>query len=176
MSNSEIVYEWQGPPHLKLSRRIMQLPSGFEYLGHELQANPGRDGAVVVGERRNALLFVEHYRPLVDATLLELPRGFGDEADPDIAYTAAREFREETGLILLQPQTLGRYFTDTGIYPAPVTVVYGQVPSDAAPAPGEEVTGVCWVARASIPEMIAAGEFQDGHTLSALALLLTSQK
>lgn len=169
------VYAWRGPPRIRLLRGPARLPSGLEYHAHKLEAGHGT-AVVVMARRSDHILFVESHRPLVGARLLELPRGFADAADRDPLETASRELREESGWSLHAPRVIGDYWTDTGLYPAPVSVIEGEArtPTGAPAPPGPEVLRTRWVHRTRLASSIASGEFQDAHTLSALALHLNA--
>ncbi|GAB3847429.1 NUDIX hydrolase [Nesterenkonia populi] len=176
MSREETVYTWDGPPRISLTRRDVSLPSGRTYLAHQLNGGDGT-GVVIIGRCGQSLLFVESLRPLVDAAVLELPRGFADAAESTPEETAAREFLEETGLELHSPTEIGRYWTDTGIYPAEVAVITGQCDADAAPATTDgETIRTRWIPKSDIPHLIQTGQLRDAHTLSSLTLWQTSRR
>jgi ADP-ribose pyrophosphatase len=70
---------------------------------------------VIVCARTPSGLFplVRQFRPIPGAQTLEFPGGLVDPGESP-ANTAAREFREETGLVATRLVPLGSYWTDTG--------------------------------------------------------------
>lgn len=181
ISGGERVYLWEGPPRLELLRRDGARPDGSPASSHALLTQDGVPGVVVVALRGDQVLLVEHERPWVGATLLELPRGFGEVADgapgSDAACCAAatRELLEETGYAAVDPRVLGRYHPDSTLLPAPVAVVRVRVDVDAVAGPTDgEIVRPLWVPAEDLRGLVRDGRLRDGHTLAALAVLEAS--
>ena len=144
---------------------------------HRLIATGGRAGAVAVCRRTSdtedmhRTLLVRTRRPAVDAELWELPRGFGDGADPDPARTAHREYTEETGLRATVNRDLGPLYPDSGMLANPVhAVLLDAAGAAATTTPDGEVASIRWFTDAEIDDLIRSGQIADGITLAALHL------
>ncbi|MFQ6484515.1 NUDIX hydrolase [Brachybacterium epidermidis] len=142
---------------------------------HRVSAHGGRPGAVALCRRtrdgEQETLLVRVRRPVVGRELWELPRGFGDPADPDPQHTALREYREETGLSATVTRTLGVIHPDSGLLRAAVHVVQLEDQPAATPRRGDgEVEAHRWCSDQEIRALIRDGEIADGITLSALLL------
>lgn len=167
------VYEWQGPPRLRLDATA--LPGGR--LQHRMVSQNGRPGVVVLAVAGDAVLFVQQHRPVVDALAWELPRGFGEAedgaADSDDALVAAatRELREESGLELQGGSVLGRFWPDSGLLAGTVGAVVGSaVTAGGSDVCDRAITGTRWVPLDQLPALVRRGAIRDGLSLTALAL------
>lgn len=171
MDRSETVYEWDGPPVVRLERCGVTLPSGLSFQQHTLSTGGSNAGVVMIAELGEKVLFVESYRPAVGETLVELPRGMMDDSDTnDPLNAAARELSEETGYLLVNACVVGEYITDSGIYPSRVTVTSGTaVPPQGSAVTDGEVQSVRWIATSEMSGLLGT-TFRDAHTLAALNL------
>ena len=150
---------------------------------HRITAMSGREGAIAVcrrppqGGSPQQTLLVRVHRPAVGRDLWELPRGFGDPADPDPAHTALREYREETGRDGAIIRTLGAIHPDSGLLATTVQIVLLRDAADDpdaadAPAlvPDGEIDASRWCTDAEIAELQQTGQIADALTLAALRL------
>lgn len=146
-----------------------------------LTANDARPGAVMIARCGPRIAIVCQWRPVVGATLWELPRGFGalssETSEPETAAeTALRELREETGYVGTNARELALIYPDSGLLDAVVAVVEVTVPSldDGMPGPAGAIDGeidcLAWWTAAQIDEHIGAGDVRDGITLAALRI------
>lgn len=131
-------------------------PSGAA--GQYLRWQWNQDGVVVVPVSSAGYALVPAYRYPVHAASIEFPRG-GVEGDEELAAAAARELREETGLICEAPRRLGLIHADTGII------------ASSIPEAMESVSEPVWIAPAELPRWLADGRITCGVTLAALALV-----
>lgn len=139
--------------------------------GTYLRIEPAADvpGVVVVPVAQGHVALVRVYRYAVGRWQWELPRGFGQ--DPDPLVTARAELREEIGAEDADLVHLGRVAPDSGVQAARVEVFLAELPEPVdAPTDTLEVDQVAWVAIDDLFERVAAGEIEDGFTLSALML------
>lgn len=168
------VYHWPGPPELTVERRTGE--TGRPQ--HRLVAQRGVDGVVVIARHEGQVLLVRQHRSVVGADVWELPRGFGEPADEAGAQAlvagAVRELAEEVGLELLDGQSYGRWWPDTGLLAGAVGVVVGRVGhrTPAQPTDGE-VAATRWVHEADLDALVADGVIRDGLSLAALLLWRT---
>lgn len=180
MTNSEneiVVYRWDGPPRIELTRRPVSRADGASYELHELHVQQGRPGAVIIAVSDQSILFVNHFRPALDQVVTELPRGFAELADVESLATGIREFSEELGMALINPHILGEYVLDTAIYPTRVGVVTGTVELSQTPTPTDgEINDWKLIPIGEVKAQIIRGEIYDGHTLSALAMFFASRE
>lgn len=167
-----VAYEWSGPPRLRLEEAL--LPGGFRQ--HRMVTQDGRPGVVVLALADDSMLFVRQHRPVVGASVWELPRGFGEaedgDADSDSALIAAavRELREEAGLALHDASVLGRWWPDSGLLAGSVGAVAGSAgPAEGAPA-DPAIAESRWFPCADLASLVRHGVIQDGLSLAAIAL------
>ncbi|MBP0966558.1 MAG: NUDIX hydrolase [Oscillospiraceae bacterium] len=144
-----------------------------------------RQGAAVLVMLRTKaetfFLLNRQYRPLIQKTVCEIPRGFADPADPDAVYTALRELAEETGLDLLGESgdacritVLGTVNPDTGLSNNTAALVLAEIRMEQTPQFSvrdrqETILGHLLVTEAELEAMIADDRITDAFTLSAFA-------
>ncbi|MFC8535658.1 NUDIX domain-containing protein [Streptomyces sp. NPDC057249] len=147
-------------------------PSGAT--GQYLRWQARKEGAVVVPVGPAGYAFVASYRYPIQATSVEFPRG-SSEGGEGLAAAAARELREETGLVCASLRPLGVIHADTGILAAPVQAyvaeVDGAAGGPAEPEAMESLSEPVWVTPGELPQWLAEGRITCGITLAALALL-----
>lgn len=147
-------------------------PSGAT--GHHLRWQARKAGAVVVPVGPAGYAFVSNYRYPIQAASLEFPRGSSENGE-GLAAAAARELREETGLVCASLRSLGVIHADTGILAAPIQVYVAEVDvataGPAEPEAMESLTEPVWVTPGELPGWLAEGRITCGITLAALALL-----
>lgn len=147
-------------------------PSGAA--GQYLRWQWHKEGAVVIPVGPAGYAFVTSYRYPIQAASLEFPRGAGEDKE-SLAAAAARELREETGLVCESLESLGVIHADTGILAAPVHVYVAEVDvaaaEEARPEAMESLTEPVWVTPEELPQWLAQGRITCGITLAALALL-----
>jgi len=171
---ADLVYQWLGPPRIELWREDTTLPSGKTYTAHRLRTADNKVGVVIYAEGARGILFVESFRPAIQANVLELPRGFGegDRSDAESPLRdAVRELREETGYAGIRPMELARYITDTSVLPTEVAVVRCHVDEQTPGITDGEVSRTVWVSHKDISSLIKQGIIHDAHTLAALHLV-----
>jgi 8-oxo-dGTP pyrophosphatase MutT (NUDIX family) len=117
------------------------------------------------------VVLVEVERYTVGASL-EIPAGGTDGEDPLVA--AARELREETGLIAARLEPIGRTFALNGVCVAPEHVFLARGLSvGAAAEQSQRAEGITDVRRVGWPatmELVRDGTISDGETVAALML------
>lgn len=147
-------------------------PSGAP--GQYLRWQWNQEGVVVVPVGPAGYALVTSYRYPIGAASLEFPRG-GTEGDEELAAAAARELREETGLVSETVRPAGIIHADTGILAAPVHVFVAEVDvstaESARPEVMESVTEPVWVSPEELPRWLSEGRITCGLTLAALTLV-----
>lgn len=161
--------------------------TGVDWKQYRVRSAEGRTGAVVIARCAGHVLLVQQHRIGIDRTLWEFPRGGGEAADGDVAITALRELREETGLTGHSPIVLGAVWVDSGLLANDVAVVVVEVDEAempggeggagpaggvaSAPVSGDGEVGVMrWVPEDAIAALVRDGVLCDGITLAAWAL------
>lgn len=126
-----------------------------------------------------SILFIEHFRPAIDKSSIELPRGAKDKGETN-EEAALRELEEETGFKGKDSVELGILHANSSFITSGVAVV--KVLLDDTPMKGDrlELEGEAQAAvrysMSQIRKLIAAGEITCGHTLSALTMLLVEDE
>jgi len=135
--------------------------------------------ALVVPVDGDRLHLVEQFRYPLGLRRWEFPQGTApDRADLDPAELAARELREETGLVAGRIVELGPIDTAPGMCSQRGRVFLA---TDLVPGPPqreheEQDMRSAWFSRATFESMIAAGEVTDAQSLAAYALLLLHER
>lgn len=152
----------------------VEFPGGATGSHLRLEATSNKPGVVVLavrGRDDQEILMVRQWRYAQNASMWELPRGFGEESDSTPAEAAVRELLEETGLTASSFQVLGSMAADSSILAGKVVVVLVTISADTPHAETDgETDASAWVPLQEVAEMITSGELQDGFTLSALAM------
>lgn len=144
---------------------------------HFIDEPAARNGAVIVARRGDALVLLEQRRPSQGgAATLEVPRGYG-EAGETAAQCAAREFAEETGLIMPAEafHLIGHVRPNTGILSSRIAAFYADASAAPLGARDDEAEALRLAPLAGLDAMIASGEIEDGFTLAALSLWRASE-
>lgn len=126
----------------------------------------------LVGDRVH---LVEQYRYPVRARRWEFPQGTApDRADADPVALAARELREETGLVAGRLRLLGMLDVAPGMSAQRGRVFLATELVDGRPErePTEQDMRSAWFSRADLDGMVRSGELCDAQSLAAYALLL----
>lgn len=133
----------------------------------------GPDIALVVPLDGDRLHLVEQHRHPVGGRRWELPSGSLDETDVDPAAAAARELREETGLVAatLAPLGVVEMSPSTLDQRCRVFLATGLVAGPSAPDPEEQDLRSAWFTRAEVEQMVLDGRLTDAKSLAAYALL-----
>ena len=160
---------WQEVWSTPGERLVVQARQEDGWTRHRTLSNGEGDGAVAVVTDGNRVLFVKAYRPAIDRTLWELPRGQADAADASPAATAARELLEETGRTATGTRLIGQVWPDSGLSADAVNVVIVHIDPAAKRAPAEH-SEQRWIDVDRISHEIAGGLIRDGISISALAL------
>lgn len=167
MTRFDEVWSVDGPPALSLQEAQVN-HNGRTWTQRRLIASDGHWGVVVIPVRDDAVGLVRVWRPAVDEQRLELPRGFGEDATPQL--DARRELAEETALVPVSMREVGEFNLDTGLVPTPIfafEAVIGDVGADTSR--DGEIDELVWVPVADVPKLIRDGSLCDAITLAALA-------
>lgn len=158
-------------PIFSAERVRVEAPDGSEATRDVVRNN---GGACVVAIQDGKLCLVRQWRITLDRQTFELPAGKRD-ADEDPELCAARELKEETGLVADSLELIARSrgtigFSDelTWIY-----LAHGLHQTEATPDPEEFIDAV-WVPLPEVLAAIAAGEIQDSKTI--IGALIASQR
>ena len=127
----------------------------------------GAPGVAVVCTDGAHVLLVRQYRYAIGADAWELPRGYGESADP--AEDAARELHEETGIAADSLTRLGTLHPNTGLLATEIVVFAAVVHSRALPTvSNDEVEEARWFDAEELEEAVRTGLVTDAITLGAL--------
>ena len=132
------------------------------------------DIVLVVPVDGDRVHLVKHHRHPVGARRWELPSGSTDDRlDADPAAVAARELREETGLVAgtLTPLGVLEVLPSTTAQRCHVFLATDLVPGPAEREPAEQDMRTAWFDRADVERMVRDGGLTDAKSVAAYALL-----
>jgi len=131
-----------------------------------------RPAVGIVGRRGNEMLLVRQYRFLVDEYVWAIPSGGVAEGE-SLEDAAAREFREETGMIAGSLRPLMGCYASYGCSNQRFEIFLA---TDITPAPDSfdpvEVLAVQWFTTDKILEMVKNNAIVDNLSLSPILLSL----
>ncbi len=135
-----------------------------------LVSGDGLPGVVIVPLHRGKLGLVHVYRYPLESWQWGFPRGFAQSAD--VLETAAGELLEEMGLAG-RLAVLGWFSPDSGVQAVRVAVVCAEIDNPrGTPVDVGEVDDVRWLDPEELLGRLGSDEFDDGMTMSALALAM----
>ena len=153
---------------LRLER--VSLPNGHS-VELELMHHPGASAVAAVDDAGHVVL-IRQYRHAAGGYIWELPAGILASPDEPPAACAARELREETGLVAAELRHLGTIFTTPGFCDERIHLFLArQLTEDAHAHEDDEV--IAEIARIPLPQALARirdGEIVDGKTIAGLHL------
>jgi ADP-ribose pyrophosphatase len=120
------------------------------------------DGRAVLGSLK---------RRAIDAMSIEFPRGKIDDGETAVE-AAIRELREETGMEALKVKEIGKVHSNTSLLSSCVSICVASVTGKVEGKTDGEVDHTMIKTMEALQDMIAGGEITDGHTLSALMMLI----
>lgn len=110
-------------------------------------------------------------RRAIGQVSIEFPRGKIDD-DETPCEAGAREVAEEIGMKVLKIKEIGKLYSNTSLLSSSVAVCVASVSGEVEGEPDGEVDHTMIKSLEEIQDMIANGEITDGHTLSALMMLI----
>jgi len=146
------------------------LPNGHA-VDLELMHHPGASAVAAVDEARQVVL-IRQYRHAAGGYIWELPAGVLASPDEAPADCAARELREETGLVAGELRQLGTIFTTPGFCDERIHLFLAErLTAEAHAHEADEV--IAEIARMPLTEAlgrIRSGDIVDGKTIAGLHL------
>lgn len=174
------IYEADGTLSVRFEAAQVTRADGSQYRHHRLVVADGRPGVVIVASSELGLLFVRSRRASTGEDLWELPRGSSeiedavdadDYADDTLLRAGLRELREESGFAGRNARVLGRYFTDTTMFPQRMGVISCTVdPASPRSETDGEIDEMQWIAIDEVDRLLREGAVKDSHTLVAITL------
>ena len=152
---------------LRLER--VTLPNGA-VVDLELMHHPGASAIAAVDDDEQVVL-IRQYRHAAGGYLWELPAGVLDGPEAPAAC-AARELREEVGLVAKELRPLGSMLTTPGFCDERIHLFLARGLRDEGHAhePDEVIAEIRRVPLGEALQMIRAGEIVDGKTIAGLHL------
>ncbi len=124
-------------------------------------------GVVVLPIWQGQVLLIRHFRHATRSWHLEIPRGFGTDAD--VRNGALRELEEEIGATDVQLIELGEIYPNTGSSNSRAALFYAEISSYGQPEVAEAITEILPTPIAEFERMIGSYELSDGFLLAAYA-------
>ena len=150
----------------------VELPDGSRF-EHHVVRTPQDAAAVVVHDPDRGVLLLRRHRFITDTWGWEVPAGRVDEGEAP-AETGARETLEETGWRPGPLTKLGTYHPSNGLSDQTFHAFLARGATQEGEPDENEAERVEWVSVARLRELIAAGEIQDGFSLTSLLWALAS--
>jgi 8-oxo-dGTP pyrophosphatase MutT (NUDIX family) len=145
----------------------VELPDGKRIEHHNIKF-PRPSVAVVVVDQDHTLLLWRH-RYITNTWGWEIPAGWAEPGE-DLAATAVREVREETGYMLRNVEPLTTYHAMTGISDQQFNIfLCTETTHDGEPTDTAEATRIEWAPLADISKLAASGQITDGPSLTGLS-------
>jgi ADP-ribose pyrophosphatase len=165
----QLVYSDPGNPWLKLYFDRVEFPDGSSGRYNRIIEGTGDPGVAVLPISTVGVGLVLQYRYAIAEHVWEIPRGYGDSADP--AGEARRELLEETGLQPVELIDLGTIHPNSAILATRIALFAAKCePAQAEPATtdGQEQLEFKWFAIEDAMTAVETGKIVDAITLSAL--------
>ncbi len=161
-------------PVFRMVNAVFRSPSG-EQFDRDIVRHPGAV-AVLPLHDDDTVTLVSQFRGAVGMDLLEIPAGLLDQVGEDLPEAAARELREEVGLVASDLRQLISYHAAVGFTDERITIFLGtglqHVETDLQ-GPEENHMSVHRIALHDAVQMIHDGCITDGKTVIALLLAST---
>lgn len=142
------------------------LPNGVT-ITLEIVRHPGASAVVAIDEE-GAVVLIRQFRHAAGGFIWEIPAGVLDPGE-DPAECAARELREETGLVSARMVKLGSILTSPGFCDERIHLFLARELSAVEQRlEQDEVLSVKHVPLRQALEMVATGAIQDAKSISAL--------
>jgi ADP-ribose pyrophosphatase len=158
-----VVYE---DSYIRVLRDAVRFPTGDlgTYL-RVMHTGSKAAGVAVLPRWRGRFLLVDHFRHATRSWLLECPRGFADDLEPEEA--ARTELREEIEADTIRLQSLGIVYADSGMLGAPVHLFLADVDHYGEGEKKEAIRAVVPFSFRQIHDGIAQGDITDSFTIMA---------
>jgi len=129
--------------------------------------SPPIPGVVILPVWQGQVLLIRHFRHATRSWHLEIPRGFGTDAD--VRKSAHQELREEIGASEIRLTELGEMYPDTGTSDAKVTLFYADIAAYGKPEALEAITDILPTPITELEQMIGNCELSASFLLAAYA-------
>jgi ADP-ribose pyrophosphatase len=164
----QLAYSDPDNPWLRLYFDHVEFPDGTRGRHNRIVEGTGDSGVAILPISSRGVGLVLQYRYVISDHVWEIPRGYGDSADP--AREARRELLEETGLQPLELIDLGSIHPNSGVLATRVELFAAKCgPTRAKPtADGHEQLEFKWFSIEAVMTAAETDKISDAMTLSAL--------
>jgi ADP-ribose pyrophosphatase len=128
---------------------------------------PPFPGVVILPLWQGQVVLIRHFRHATRSWHLEIPRGFGTDAD--VRESARRELEEEIGASGIRLTELGDMYPDTGVSDSRVALFYAEISAYGQPETIEAITHISPTPVTEFERMIGDNKLDDGFVLAAYA-------
>ena len=152
---------------IKLSVDTVITPGGNKAT-REIIRHPGGVGIVAIDDD-DMIDLVEQYRIPYDEILLEIPAGKIDPGETDVKEAAARELREETGLVADTLEFVGNFYPSVGFLDEDLRLFAAKGLRMGETDPDEdEFLNLVKIPFDKAVEMVMNNTIKDGKTIAAI--------
>lgn len=137
-----------------------------------IEKNSDNGAVILMLEDNENFIFVKNHRKAIGKTVIELPRGYGEDNESS-ADTAIREAYEETGYKIDKTKLvkLGTINPNSAILSSNIDIYFAHVTqNDKIKDSDSEVLAIVKIREDDIFHYIKDGKLQDSFTLSAISL------
>lgn len=155
--------------YFQLRRQAVEFPDGKIGRYNTLRGKHGYYPAVaMLPIFNNMIVLLKQHRFPLNATVLEMPRGFGTPG-LTTAENARKELLEELGTEPTYLESLGIHFIDSGMSDLSVELFFCEINGLGESDPNEGIEEVVLISKKEFRVAVANGTIQDGFTLAAYA-------
>ncbi len=152
---------------VKLYEDTVITPGGNEAT-REIVHHSGGVGIVAV-DSQNMIYMVEQYRIPYDNVILEIPAGKMDGEETDAKAAAARELKEETGLVAEHLEFIGNFYPSVGFLDENVRLFMAKGLNIGKAEPDEdEYLNIVKIPFDKAVELVMDNSIKDGKTIAAI--------
>jgi ADP-ribose pyrophosphatase len=129
--------------------------------------NQAYDGVVILPMWQHQILLIRHFRHATRRWHLEIPRGFGSNADAE--ESARRELEEEIEAVGIRLINLGHVYPDSGSENSRVALYFAEVTAYGQPESNEGINDIIPTPVPLLEHMIRHDLINDSFLLAAYA-------
>ena len=149
---------------------LVRAPGGKPFAYERLIPASTGSAVITIPRYEGKFALLRQFRHSLRGEQYAFPRGFGEDG-LSAEENAAKELEEELGAFVLSCVRLGNVVSDSGVSGNGAAVILCRIECPECKKGYEGIQGVALLDEASLQELIASGQVNDGYTLAAWTLL-----